>query len=134
MDIESFYPRLYRLASRKIKEMSHRQKPFITSNKKDGFQHDLPTPKELVEVLIRSKGKCAISGVTGHWPIEHYLKPAPLLLVIDHIIPVSRGGSFGVGNIQVALSCINQVKGNRTDEEVRVWLEGLRKNHKKKDE
>ena len=42
-------------------------------------------------------------------------------LTADHAIPVSRGGTDAVSNLQTTCSGCNAQKGNKTSEEYRVW-------------
>ncbi|KAI8979610.1 hypothetical protein BDF20DRAFT_870630 [Mycotypha africana] len=48
--------------------------------------------------------------------------PNPFLLTFDHIKPKSLGGSCRISNVQVILSCLNQVKGTASNKELRQWL------------
>ena len=61
---------------------------------------------EVREYLLEKWGRrCAYCGATNV-PLE-----------IDHIVPVSRGGTDRVSNLTLACSACNQAKGNRTAEE-----------------
>ncbi len=66
----------------------------------------IPTRK-LLE-LIESQGYlCALSGR----PLE------PATAGVDHVVPVSRGGSHDIENVQVIHRDVNQAKSTMTNEE-----------------
>ncbi|CAO3664324.1 unnamed protein product [Rhizopus stolonifer] len=80
--------------------------------------------EEILELMRQSKGICTASCVLGIW-----LPGAPwhpFQLTIDHKVPLSRGGSSHISNLQVMLRCLNQVKSNETDAELCRWLQGFR--------
>jgi len=58
----------------------------------------------------RDKGICQICGK----PIDlKYKSPHPMSLTIDHIIPLSLGGTHEPKNVQIAHMICNSTKGNR---------------------
>lgn len=77
---------------------------------------------ELVEIMKLANGKCAVTGIIGVWKTDGDPALWPLLMTIDHRIPVSRGGSWKIQNLQVMPLCINQVKGNNDDKELSRWF------------
>lgn len=67
---------------------------------------------ELLEKWISQNGRCAITGV-------------PLIAgetaCLDHILPVSRGGTSGIDNIRFIHSMLNRMKWNLTDSEFKAF-------------
>lgn len=80
-------------------------------SKRRARQRDLSsyvvTDKDLRRLLGAA---CAVTGCTN------------TDIQIDHIVPVARGGSHGVGNLQPLCSAHNQSKGARLWIEFRVYL------------
>lgn len=65
------------------------------------------TPKQ-IRAMVESQGyTCALSGV----PLT------PAIAVLDHIIPLSRGGLHTIDNAQVIADYINKAKGTMTQDE-----------------
>ena len=64
-------------------------------------------------------GKCAICGEDMPWQ-KRYHASDPLKPTIDHVIPLSKGGAIGFGNIVAAHLRCNNAKGSRlpTDAEM----------------
>jgi len=61
------------------------------------------------EIFIRDKGICKICGE----PIGMSLKaPHPMSVTIGHIIPLSKGGTHEINNVQLAHRRCNSIKGN----------------------
>ena len=114
------------LASRSHRTMCNRLKKL----KKYGCQEiDIPSHEELVELMTQSRDICAISGIKGHWSSANFR--SPFRLDFDHKIPVSMGGSFRVENLQITINCLNSVKGSESQDELKRWLKGFRKNKPK---
>lgn len=47
--------------------------------------------------------------------------PSKEAIEADHVLPISRGGSHGIGNLLPACRSCNASKGNKTIMEFRVW-------------
>jgi CRISPR/Cas system Type II protein with McrA/HNH and RuvC-like nuclease domain len=79
--------------------------------KADTQSETLPTHNELM-TLIESQGyRCALSGV----------RLDPERAVIDHIVPVSKGGDNDIDNLQWVHTVANKMKGNMSDESFIKW-------------
>lgn len=61
------------------------------------------TPADIVDILSRQKGKCAICRLSLKHRKRH----------IDHIVPLARGGSNGRRNLQVLCVPCNLSKSDR---------------------
>ncbi len=54
-----------------------------------------------------------VCGICGR-PVDKSLRyPHPLSPTVDHIIPVARGGSSDIGNLQLAHRCCNRQKSDK---------------------
>ena len=62
---------------------------------------------ELRAILVKQDNKCALSGRT--------ITPANCSL--DHIVPLSRGGTHTKENAQLVCEEVNRAKGMMTEEE-----------------
>lgn len=60
------------------------------------------TSKERSEIYIRDKGKCGICG--KFIPLNEF--------TIDHIVPISKGGTYDYDNLQCCCFKCNQLKSN----------------------
>lgn len=67
-----------------------------------------------------------LSLLNRRWIRDHFVNNALFFLSIDHIIPLSGGGASNVGNLQVSLQCLNNVKGNYNSKEFQKWLEAFK--------
>lgn len=63
--------------------------------------------KQLLELLERQQYRCALTGI----------ELTPETSSLDHMLPVSRGGSHGIDNVQIILQRVNAAKGTMTNEE-----------------
>ena len=63
-------------------------------------------------ILARDRNRCQYCGIRG----------GLFDLTLDHILPVSRGGTTSPENLVAACFACNQRKGNRTPEEARMPL------------
>lgn len=68
------------------------------------------TYKEALEHLGGTKVKCYITGIPIDIEVDDYQ--------LDHIIPVSKGGTNDICNMGITLPVINQMKGNLSTEEL----------------
>lgn len=64
----------------------------------------------LADLFVRDGGKCQICGEHVRREISH---PHPRSPSIDHIVPVSAGGSDGFANLQLAHLRCNMLKSDR---------------------
>lgn len=68
---------------------------------------------EYLEVFDRDRWVCGLC----HEAIDPVLKwPEPLSVSLDHIVPLSKGGSHSLMNVQAAHLVCNVSKGNREEE------------------
>ncbi|RCH80975.1 hypothetical protein CU098_004757, partial [Rhizopus stolonifer] len=69
--------------------------------RKTGRHGYIPSREELIQLTKASQGRCAVSGIKGHWGLQRpsFFK-SPFDLDFDHKIPISLGGSFGLENLQ----------------------------------
>ena len=70
------------------------------------------TESEWILLQFDYNFSCAICGVKGKDTFEGLVK--------DHIVPVSRGGSDGIENIQPLCNNCNAKKGTKLPEEIHV--------------
>lgn len=63
-------------------------------------------------VFYRDGGICRICGRTTDWSDNRYVFSGPTHPTIDHIVPLSRGGSHTWGNVQLACHECNSKKGS----------------------
>jgi 5-methylcytosine-specific restriction endonuclease McrA len=71
----------------------------------------LPTHRELMTLIERQGFRCALSGV----------RLDPEHAVIDHIVPVSKGGDNEIENLQWVHTVANKMKGNMSNESFIKW-------------
>lgn len=62
------------------------------------------------EVYDRCRGRCHICGGSVRWETPY---PDPLSKSLDHVTPLSRGGTHEPGNVRLAHLRCNVVKGSR---------------------
>lgn len=77
--------------------------------------------KDLLNLVESQHYRCAMTG--------RILEPNTAS--VDHIYPVSRGGSFGIENLQIVHAQVNTAKGTMTTQEfvavcreVVAWVDG----------
>ena len=70
-------------------------------------------------VFEHSGGRCHICGQLVDWTLRG---PDPLSKSLDHLIPLSKGGSHGPGNVRLAHLRCNQRKGSRLIEQGELSL------------
>jgi 5-methylcytosine-specific restriction endonuclease McrA len=66
--------------------------------------------RTIENLYVKQEGKCACCGVVLYGVFE-----------VDHIIPLSRGGSNCPSNLQLLTPFCNQSKGSKTMEEYLKW-------------
>ena len=88
------------------KESQREQRRIRRARQKNAYVSRVSTKK----IYERDKGICQICGK----PIDLKCKPPhPMSLSIDHIIPLSLGGTHQPSNVQIAHMICNATKGNR---------------------
>jgi len=92
---------------------------YLLSKKKTDI-----TAQDLVELLKKQKGKCALSGaiLTCEKVKGKYVKTNAS---IDRI---NAGEEYNYGNIQLVCRAINSFRGNLSIEEFKFWCEEVVKN------
>lgn len=65
------------------------------------------TRKEILSLIESQRFRCALSGIVL----------TPDVAELDHIIPVSKGGTNLIANLQVTHKKVNRMKGSMTNEE-----------------
>ncbi len=63
------------------------------------------------EIIKMLSSQCSVTGCTN------------LDIEMDHVIPLSRGGSHCIGNLQPMCTHHNRVKNNKTNMEFRVYMQ-----------
>lgn len=65
------------------------------------------TAKSLLQLLARQEERCAISG----------RRLTPDCAAIDHIVPISKGGTHTMSNVHIVHESVNRAKHTLTMEE-----------------
>ncbi|KAG1460904.1 hypothetical protein G6F56_005840 [Rhizopus delemar] len=91
--------------------------------KRSGSNQEFATKDQLMDLIRQSNGKCAVSGSLGLWKSSNL---DPFQLTVDHIEPLSKGGSNVINNLRPMFRCLNFVKSNESEQEFRRWLDGFR--------
>ena len=91
----------YAANSSVYKMHAHKRRAFIVGG--------LASKKDIEGLALRAGGACCYCGGTAR------------KLELDHVIPVSRGGTHTVGNLAMACFRCNRQKSNKTVMEWRVW-------------
>lgn len=69
------------------------------------------------KIILATQNICAICGQ----PVDKTLKyPHPMSPTVDHIIPVSKGGSDVLENLQLAHRRCNRLKSDKMPEEKKI--------------
>lgn len=74
------------------------------------------------DIIERDQAKCWICGVLIDLELKH---PHPRSLTLDHIVPISRGGSNTMNNVACAHKICNEAKTNYLPCEFITGIEGL---------
>jgi 5-methylcytosine-specific restriction endonuclease McrA len=69
-------------------------------------QLEVASRPQLLKLLRKQDYKCALSGIELN----------PNDAVIDHVLPVSKGGKHTIDNLQILFDEINRMKGNLSNE------------------
>ena len=76
------------------------------------MQRDTTTRDQHRHVIARSQAACGICGELIDYALP-YLHPKSF--VVDHVIPIGRGGTDDLGNKQAAHRDCNRTKSDRGD-------------------
>ncbi|GAN10496.1 hypothetical protein MAM1_0362d10037 [Mucor ambiguus] len=79
----------------------------------------------LMEFMVNSNGTCALTGIKGSW--SSFPGDPMYLLSLDHKVPLCTGGSSHIDNLQVTLQGFNNVKGDYTTEDFKIWFTAIKK-------
>lgn len=71
-------------------------------------------------ILRRGKPPCGICGLDIDYALPH-LDPGEY--VVDHIIPLAKGGSNDIDNCQPSHRLCNRIKSDKTNEELNAEAE-----------
>lgn len=80
-------------------------------NRPDKDGHDRVKYNYYRDKMKLVQPSCAICGLPINYELKH---PNPWSFTIDHIIPISRGGTTDEDNLQAAHFKCNRLKGERT--------------------
>lgn len=110
-------------ASNFLRQSRKRYRKLFPQAKLANEKFVFPTKSQLEGFIEASRGKCAWSGIQGFWrENRHFDTNTMFLLSFDHIIPVSKNGSWNIDNLQIVLTGYNLVKGNEYEEELLRWF------------
>ena len=79
----------------------------ITGSRRRGSKTDLINVHELVDLVGQQELRCALTG----------RKLRPKQAALDHITPISRGGSHVIDNAQILDKRVNRAKGTMNNDE-----------------
>lgn len=66
-------------------------------------------------LIARTKPPCGICGEPIDYTLTHL---DPLSFVVDHVVPIAKGGEDDIGNKQAAHRTCNRTKSDKTLEEL----------------
>jgi len=95
----------YAANSAVYKMHAHKRRTFVVGG--------LASKKDIQRLQVRAMGACCYCGGTER------------KLELDHVLPVSRGGTHTIGNLAMACFRCNRQKSNKTVMEWRVWQRRL---------
>ena len=101
--------------------------------------HSISVKSKRYKCYARNGVRCVKCGIEGSYFAAERQKSQPtdkyhlnlygkdkndreVMMTVDHIIPLSRDGEDKVSNLQPMCSPCNNMKGNRTEEELRVGV------------
>jgi len=93
----------------KIRDVARRRRKYITDTTVERFPS--------VEIFERDKWICQICGDRVDKNLTY---PSPMSKSLDHILPVSRGGSHERKNVQLAHLCCNKRIGAGGEKQLRL--------------
>lgn len=108
------HPEVRRKASKNYR-LNHPEKPRIATQRRRALKRAAAgchTPADIRDQYIRQRGRCYYCGCTLN---DNYQ--------IDHVVPLTRGGSNDMSNIVVTCPTCNQSKNNKLPHE---WAKGGR--------
>lgn len=88
----------------------------------------VPTNDQLKDIT-KINDVCSLSGIPGKWGCNDHSNLHRFSW--DHIIPLSKEGTFSKNNLQGVIYRINRLKGNESDAEVKRFITGFRNEYKR---
>ena len=90
------------------------------SRKKNANKRTSVTIEGLRQRLKQQQYRCALSGVVI----------SPDCASLDHIIPLSKGGTHTIDNVQIVHPVVNALKGTMSQLEFMTWVQLIASNEK----
>lgn len=104
----------------RIKDMHHNCK---TRAKIKGFDFDIEID-DIINLYAEQNGRCAITNQEMDFKSSNRKKANPFRISIDRI---DSNGGYTKNNIRLVCWSVNQMKGDKTEEEFKFWIELLYK-------